>query len=186
MGSTIELITELVFLEELPTEPNLLFVFGNEWLNTMDEVKRAYEQHGPLPIIITGNSAKGGSELSEASRFFRRGVEIGIPEDAMTLEHYATNTKENIKLCMPLIEEIIGWNTIKEVAFVCKNFHTRRVQMTARNHFPKHLSYTFIGMPDSRGIYRDSWHESSEARARVLAELRRIGEYSEKGDLTIF
>ena len=46
----------------------------------------------------------------------------------------------------------------------------------------------YFGTVDSEGrnIGKDTWWKSKAAVERVLSEIRRIGEYGLKGDLSIF
>lgn len=185
MLSTIDAITQFLFIET-PIEPvDMIFVFGNDWIETMDAVKDLYDRGISTQILISGHSANKDRLESEAQRFMRRGIELGIPDSAFILEHNATNTKENLEFSLPLIEERLGIANISRILFVCKTFHTRRVLMTARNFLPQQVEYFFLPMIDERNIRRDNWWQDQIARERILAEVRRIGEYALKGDLSI-
>jgi len=186
MLSTIDAITQFLFIETDIEPVDLVFVFGNDWVETMDKVKGLYDQGISTRILISGHSASKERSESEADRFVHRGIELGIPKSAFILEHDATNTKENFEFSLPLIEREFGVENLERVLFVCKTFHTRRVLMTARNFLPQHIEYFFLPMVDERNVRRDNWWQEQVARERVLAELRRIGEYTLKGDLVIF
>lgn len=185
MLSTIDAITQFLFIETSIEPVDLIFVFGNDWIQTMDAVKKLYKQGLSTRILLSGHSASKDRLESEAQRFMRRGVELGIPESTFILEHNATNTKENFEFSLPLIDEALGVANISRVLFVCKTFHTRRVLMTARSFLPPHVEYLFLPMIDERDIRRDNWWVDPIARDRVLAEVKRIGEYALKGDLAI-
>lgn len=186
MSSTIEAITKLLFIET-PLEPvDLIFVFGNDWLETMSAVKSVHDQGISNRILISGHSASKDRSESEAHRFKERGLELGMPDSTFIMEHNATNTKENFEFSLPLIEEAVGLTNIKRILFVCKTFHTRRVLMTARNFLPEDVTCLFLPMIDERNIRSDNWWKDQTARERVMAEIRRIGEYTLKGDLSVF
>lgn len=184
-GSTIEAITNLLFVQNTLPKADLIFVFGNDWLETMDDVARLYHRNVCGTVIITGHSALSDRAETEAKRFYDRGIELGIPAGSMILEEEATNTKENILKSVPLIEERIGINRMKSILFVCKAFHTRRVLMTARNVFPDTVAYGFHPTLDERDIRATNWWTTPDRQERVLAEVRRIAEYALKGDLTV-
>ena len=184
--STIGAITKFLFIETPVEEVDLIFVFGHDWIDTMEAVKGLYDQGISKNILISGHSASKDRSESEALRFMKKGIELGIPEEAFLLEEQATNTKENMQFALPIIEERIGLDNIRNILFVCKTFHTRRVLMTARNYFPKHVEYLFLPMIDERNIRKDNWWKDGIAKERVLAEVRRIAEYSLKGDLSIY
>jgi len=184
--STIDAITQFLFIETHLERVDLMFVFGSDWLDTMDHVKSLYDQGISRRILISGHSASKDRTESEASRFKRRGLELGIPQEAFLIEERATNTKENLEYSLPLIERSIGIGDLSSVLFVCKTFHTRRVLMTARKFLPDHVRYYFYPVNDERNILRDNWWKDDVAFQRVIAEVRRIAEYTLNGDLSIF
>jgi len=183
--STIEAITDLLFIESPLEKVDLFFVFGHDWIDTMREVKELYDKGLTSKILISGHSVDKNRSESEASRFMRKGTELGIPKEVLLIEEKATNTRENFEFSIPIIQQNIGFSKIRKILFVCKTFHTRRVLMAARNFFPEHIEYYFYPVEDERRIRRDNWWKDSVARERVLAEVRRVGEYTLKGDLSI-
>jgi uncharacterized SAM-binding protein YcdF (DUF218 family) len=184
-SSSVEAITNLLFIETPVMKSDLIFVFGNDWILAMDEVKKLYEQKISEKILITGHSANKDRLESEASRFMRRGLELGIPEESFLIEELATDTKKNFEYSAPIIDANIGFDKIRTILFVCKTFHTRRVLMTAKASFPNHIEYLFYPVSDERNIQKDNWWLDEVSLKRVLAEVRRIGEYSLTGDLSI-
>ncbi|MFA6428104.1 MAG: YdcF family protein [Candidatus Buchananbacteria bacterium] len=184
-SAAIEAITKFIFLESSKIKKvDLIFVFGSSYLTTMDEVKKLYNKKVANKILITGHS-KGKLKEIEADRFYNKGLELGIVPEVFLLEKEATNTKENIINSRPLIERSIGFKNIKKIMFVCKAFHTRRVLMTAKKFFPSNIKYYFCPVIDERNIKKENWWQNKEAKTRVLEELRRIAEYTLKGDLSL-
>lgn len=163
---------------------DLIFVFGSSYLITMDEVKRLYDKKVADKILITGHSKNKLKEI-EADRFYKRGIELGLPKKIFLLEREATNTKENIVNSIPIIKKAVGFKNIKKIMFVCKAFHTRRVLMNAKKFFPSNIQYYFSPIIDERNIKKENWWKDEVARTRVLEELRRIAEYTLKGDLRL-
>jgi uncharacterized SAM-binding protein YcdF (DUF218 family) len=182
---TIQAITDLLFIETPLEKVDLMFVFGHAWGQTMIEVKRLYDEGISSRILISGRGPNRDQSESEAFRFYRKGLELGIPEHAFLLEEKATNTKENIEFSISIVENAIGLKKINKILFVCKGFHARRVLMTARKFFPKHIEYFFFPIVDERIIERDSWWRDPVAFERVMAEVGRIADYTLKGDLSI-
>ena len=106
--SAIEAITKLLFLpKSVPERADVCIVLGNDYLDTMVDVKSIYEHHVCDKFILTGHSAKMDKE-PECERFFRRGIELGIPSDIMFLENKATNSYENLNYSKQIIEEQFG------------------------------------------------------------------------------
>jgi uncharacterized SAM-binding protein YcdF (DUF218 family) len=184
--NTIDAITELLFMESDIDKVDLIFIFGNDWLDTMYHIKELYNKDISKYILISGHSVNKDRNESEAMRFMKKGVEIGIPKDMFLLEENATNTKENLILSKKIIENKIGFNNINSILFVCKTFHTRRVLMTAQKHFPKDIKYSFYPVNDERNIQKDNWWKDEISKNRVIAEIGRIAEYTLKDDLSIF
>lgn len=185
LNSARDAITEFLFLEKPASKADLIFVFGNDWLATMDSVAEMYHAGASANVLISGHSANKERAISEAERFAAKGLELGISKSAFILEHRATNTKENLEFSIPLIEEKIGLRTIRSILFVCKTFHTRRVLMTAKKFLPPHIEYFFLPMIDERNIQRDNWWLDHDRFERVVMELRRIADYTLKGDLSL-
>ena len=55
--------------------------------------------------------------------------------------------------------------------------------MTAKKFLPTNIKYYFSPVIDERNIKKENWWKDEVAKTRVLEELRRIGEYTLKGDL---
>ncbi len=74
--------------------------------------------------------------------------------------------------------------------FLCigKDFLLRRASMYAAKCGYPVDKVQYYGIVDTEGknIGKATWWENQEAVRRVMAEIRRIGEYGEKGDLSIF
>ena len=150
----------------------------------MDEVKKLFDKKYSDRILITGHSKEKLKDI-EADRFFKRGIELGIPEKTFLLEREATNSKENIIFSKPIIDKEIGFNNIKTILFVCKAFHSRRVLMTAKKFFPTNIKFCFYPVIDERNIRKENWWKNDITKTRVLEEIRRISEYTLSGDLSI-
>lgn len=188
--STVEAITKLLFLpKSVPNKADICIVLGNDYIDTMVHVKSIYEHGICDKFILTGHSAKMDKE-PECERFFRRGIELGIPSNAMFLENKATNSYENLNFSKQIIEKQFGgFERCKKILFVAKAFVTRRVEMTAKNLYPDFVeTYYFPTVDDTetgKNIRSDNWWKNDAARKRVLEEVKRIAEYTLKGDLKL-
>lgn len=184
MSGAIEAVTNLLFVEKNIIKADLALVLGNNWVKTMDEVKEYRDRGFFDKILISGHSVK--KDLSpEAIRFRDYGLSIGLPEDCFLLEKESTNTKENFEFSIPVIEREIGFENVKSLLLVTKNFHMRRVWMTALRFFPKGITYGFLPITDERNILPDNWWKDDSNKRRVLAELKRIYEYTVNGDISL-
>jgi uncharacterized SAM-binding protein YcdF (DUF218 family) len=150
----------------------------------MDPAIALYQQGLTPKILITGRTpADSDHVVPEAVRFFEYARERGVPAEAMITEEQATNTKENFVFSRRLIEERWGWSAIRKVAVVCLAFQARRALMTAAAHWPEEVELVFRPVIDERDIGSDTWWQNEAGRHRVLAEIRRIGQYGLQGDL---
>lgn len=69
--STIEAITKLLFIpKSIPNNADLCIVLGNDYIDTMVDVKWVFEQGICNKFILTGNSAKMEKE-PEYERFLK-------------------------------------------------------------------------------------------------------------------
>lgn len=189
-SDTIKYISDLLFCESDKLNPcDLAIVLGNDYLGTMDDVFRLY-QNGFIrgKIILTGHSAQG-DKVPEAERFYKRGLALGLPDNMMIMEPCATNSHENLLFSKRIIEdELGGFDRWEGVLFVAKAFVLRRIRMTARAlDYPSDDSLFYYGTVDkeNRNIARDNWFERDISTKRVLEELVRIGQYTLKGDLSL-
>lgn len=188
--STIEAITKFLFIPKLiPDKADVCIVLGNDYIDTMVDVKWIFEQGICDKFILTGHSAKMDKE-PECERFFKRGIELGIPQDMMFLENKATNSYENLDFSKKIIEnQLGGFERCKKILFVAKAFVTRRIEMTAKKLYPDFVQTYYIPTADDtengKNIRADNWWTNSAAQKRVLEEIRRIAEYTLKGDLKL-
>lgn len=184
INETLEKITSLIFYEtKIPKKVNYIIVLWSNYIDTMIDVKRIYDEWISKKIIITGWSYMWkDSTDSEAERFMNRWVELWIDKKDIILEKKASNTKENILF----IKKILDKNNFKKwkILFVCKAFHTRRVLMTAQKNLWSNNEYYFLPIVDDTKISKNEWFLSEKSKNRVLAELIRIWEYTIKWDIS--
>jgi len=187
-NNTIKTISEFLFYETEIKSCDIAIVLGNDHIKTMDSVKLLIDKKTIKgKVILTGHSAKKDKE-PEAIRFFNYGKEIGVSENTMIIEPNATNSLENLLFSKVIIEEKLGgFNETKTIMFVAKAFVTRRIIMTAQSLYPHNIEYIMFPTVDEEGknIKKDNWWNNESAKKRVLEELKRISEYTLKGDLSL-
>jgi uncharacterized SAM-binding protein YcdF (DUF218 family) len=186
-SESIERISDFIFLPNSEKDADLIFVLGSGYLPTMDTAAELYNKKRAPLVLITGrcSSKESQPKESECYLFKNRGIELGIPEDHILIEPNASNTKENILFSKELLEARGLLPKIKTILFVCQNFHTRRVLMTSNAVFGNSITPLFYSVNDSRDIQKDNWWLTDIKRNRVLEEMRRITEYSVKGDISL-
>jgi hypothetical protein len=131
-------------------------------------------------LLISGGCTRGEPE-SEASIIGRRLLQMGMPRDALVLEHEATNTGENVIYGMQRISEVMDIDRITSVLAIGKICSTRRYLMTLERHWP--IPKKFACPINYFGLPKDCWSEHEEFRERVLSEVEKIPRYLKSGFL---
>ena len=196
-SETIKAITEFLFVEtehEHIDQSDLVLVLGNDMIDgTMAEVNRLYLDHKiseKAKIILTGatGTLNAGKE-NECDRLFKSGVsKFNMPKELFILENKATNAYLNFVYSKEIIESLGGFNKFSNILCIGKAFLMRRASMyAAKLDYPTNrMQYFGTVDVEGRNIGKDSWWKSQPAIDRVLAEIRRIGEYGINGDLSIY
>lgn len=188
--SAIEAITQLLFIpNNMPDKVDVCIVLGNDYVDTMIDVASIFNNGICDKFILTGHSAKKDKE-PECDRFFKKGLELGIPAENMFLENRATNSYENLEFSKQIInEQLGGFDNCRKILFVAKAFVTRRVDMTAKKLYPDFIQAFYYPTADNsengKNIRADNWWKNEAATKRVMAEVERIGKYFLNGDLGI-
>lgn len=196
-SDTIQAITNFLFIEtqyEQMQPSNLVLVLGNDMIDgTMMEVKKLLldkKISSDAKIILSGatGSLNAGKE-NECDRLFQSGVlKFGIPAKMFLLENKATNAYLNFYYSKELIDSIGGFENFGNILCIGKAFLLRRASMyAAKMGYPvDKMQYYGTVDKEGRNIGKDTWWKSQTAIDRVLAEIKRIGEYGLTGDLSIF
>lgn len=194
-SETINAITNFLFIgkeeSELKTYELVIFLGNDDIEGNANAIKLLWDTGhitSKSMIILSGNVGllNQGKE-AEAIRLFEAVKQLGLPEDIFVLEKQATNALENFKFSKPIAEQIKPLENFDGILCIGRAFMTRRAKMCASAcGYPVEL-IDFYGTVDRKGknIGSDSWWESDAAIKRVLEELKRVAEYSLKGDLSI-
>lgn len=194
---SIKAITEFLFtgIEEKDIRPSdLVIVLGNDMiretidtLSSLVERKRIEER---AVIILTGatGSLNAGKDL-ECNRLYDCAVnEYGLTPELFVKEPKAVNTYQNFLYSKQIIDQKGGFESYQNILCIGKAFLLRRASMYAAKVGYPEEKMQYYGTVDTTGknIGKYTWWEREDSIKRVLAEIRRIGEYGEKGDLSIF
>lgn len=196
-SETIKAITEFLFIgaEEGGLRPSdLVLVLGNDYIDgTMEAVRRLYDKgliKAEAKIILSGATGTlNAGKAPECDRLYTSGVErFGMPPELFIKENRATNASENFIFSREIIETLGGFERFGSILCIGKAFLLRRASMYAAKHAYPADRMQYYGTVDAAGrnIGRTTWWQSRAAIERVLAEIRRIGEYGLSGDLSIF
>ena len=181
-------VNEFVFIADEPFQADVILVPGNA--NPCHAVRAAalYRQ-GYAPWVLPS-----GRYTKEAGRFlgpdpayqadvpgsyetewaFLRAVLMreGVPEGAIIREDQATYTWENA-LCSRAAADAMGL-MVRRAILCCHSYHARRALLYYQAAFPE---AAFRVCPaEVPGLSREDWPLTAEGRARILGEVRRLGD----------
>lgn len=193
-SETIKAITNFLFIGKKQTELKktyeLIIFMGNDNIEGNAQTLKLLWDSGHITskttLILSGNvgSLNRGKE-AESIRLFNEALKLGLPEEIFVLEKEATNALENFKFSKSIAESVKPLGAFDSILCIGSAFMTRRAKMCASAcGFPSD-SIDFYGTTDERMINSDSWWKTEAATKRVLEELKRIAEYSLKGDLSL-
>jgi uncharacterized SAM-binding protein YcdF (DUF218 family) len=164
-----------------PIKPaDLLFVFGTreDVARRVDEAFRLWRDGFFRWSIVSGGMTPG-SKLSECEIIKSAMVARGIPPECILEEHRATNTGENVRFALPIIEAPLGLANIRSVICLGNTWTARRYPMTLHRYWPE--VEKMLVTVDNFATPRLLWHTDPDFRIRVLNEWDKIEPYMAKG-----
>ena len=196
-SESIRAITEFLFIEtqyEKIQPSDLVLVLGNDMIDgTMMEVNKLLLDNkirADAKIILSGatGSLNAGKE-NECDRLLQSGIsKFGMPAKMFLLENRATNAYLNFYYSKEIVNSIGGFEGFESILCIGKAFLLRRASMyAAKLNYPvEKMQYYGTVDTGGRNIGKTTWWNCPAAIERVLAEIKRIGEYGLAGDLSIF
>jgi len=180
-GMTFREITEYLFCEDGLAPADLIIVFGGKRLERAERAADLFKAGLAPRILFTGGDKRGTGEC-EAEVLKRRAVELGVPEEACTVECDSVNTLENVRMTVAQVEEEIGWKNIRNVILISAPYHLKRVKQTISHYIPRATTITCA--PDSRtDVVRDKWWHTPAGQHMVYRELEKVRTYAIQGEL---
>ena len=159
---------------------DLGFVFGTRHgvEKFCDETARLWHE-GYFPRVHVTGGLTPGDTRTEAAVMAGLLVARGIPKGCITLEQRATNTGENVKFSLPVLEAEFGIRNLSSVIAIGKFRTSRRYLMTLHRYWPE-VRKMLVPI-HYHDVPRERWDDHVELREEILAEWRRIAPYFEKG-----
>lgn len=181
---SIDSITRFIFCSDKPREVDLAIVLGSPSISNVEPAISLYLEALAPRILITGHGRRG-VDVPEWQVYRDHAVSQGVAEEDILIEPDATNTYENFLFSECIIARELGWDRVSSLAICCKPLHARRAFMTARQILPSGVNIVVLPPRHPADIQADNWWLSSHGKERVMGEMRRIAEYSLKGDISI-
>lgn len=179
--NTIKTLTQFIFVADRPAKADLLVVPGSSQLNLLKKAVKLYKHGFVKKILFTGgfNQKINQNEADFGLNYALRG---GIPNRNISTETSSSNTKENAVEAAKLIKK--GHLKHSTIMLLCKPYHSRRLKMTFSSIFPK-AKVIIVPVEDDRKITRLNWWKDKNKTQKVMEEVKKIGEYYMKGDLSL-
>lgn len=177
-----EEITNYIFVESKLKKADLALIFGTRsYQKSVDTAYNLYKKRLVSKILVSGgiNRITGKNEALVISEKL---IALGVDKNDIILEKKSTNTLENVLFSKDIISKTIGFENIKTIIAVVKNYHSRRALMTLKKNFPENINF----IPATYDLYnfnKSNWFESKKGKEKVMGECKKIKKYLAKGDI---
>lgn len=132
---------------------DVAIVMGSLPLKALPRIQKAadlYHRGLVRKLILTGKPLVNG--MTEAKWLQQQAHALGIPDTDLLLEEEATNSKENMQFCRPIIEA----NGFQSVIIIQQEFSQVRGYLTAKKQFAG-LGLRLINQPATALPFWDKW-----------------------------
>ena len=166
-------VSDFIFVSDELIESDVIIVPGS---SRKELAERACEllKRDFAPYVIVSGAGNKKLEVTEADYLANILVEMGCDPSRIIKECEATNTYENATLSFSKCLEY-GIDP-RKIIIVCKNYHSRRVQLTFQNVFMD-SEISISPVCDSTGITSENWYQTEEKRKIVFGEVEKIGKH---------
>lgn len=191
MENTISAIENFLMIKsEILEKAPLCFCFGFPRRELAEEAAKIYKLGYCEYILISGGINK--SPDTAFDKTFKNKTEadwqrdilikLSIPREKILIENKAANSLENVVFSKKIIVRHFG-KIPSKIIVLHKVFHGRRALMTLRKNLSKNVKY-ILHLIETPNHKTKNWWKNKKLRNHVLDEVKKIGEYTLKGDLT--
>jgi len=179
--ATVKAITNFIFVKDKPKRADLIIVPGSSQRQLPQKAIALYKKGFAPKILFTGgfNPKIGKNECDFGKEIALR---AGVSLRDILSENHSSNTKENAEEAAKIVKNYKI--PCKRIILVSKPYHSRRLKMTFAKFFPQ-SELLIIPVVDERKINSKNWWKNKEKIDRVMEEIKKIGEYYLKGDLSL-
>jgi hypothetical protein len=101
---------------------------------------------------------------------------LGVPaERVIVLDYPGSDVLESVVFALPRIVTRIPLSRLKSVVVICEWYVARRVLMTLKRIFPRHIRY-YLRSCEPEDLGRPNWYLSEQGAQRVMAECEGIAQ----------
>ncbi len=179
-------ITNFIFLEEEPQPADIIFIPGGSYPQIAERAAALWKQGfapyilpsgqysvkvGHFPGCALPDTPYHGSYETEWD-FLRAVLEYnGVAPGAILREDQATFTMMNAVLSKELTDSM--GLAVKTAILCCKAYHARRSYQYYQSAYP--ATHIIVCPAETKGIGRNSWHQTELGIHTVCGELARCG-----------
>lgn len=174
----IRAVTNFIFVSHAPEKCDAIFIPGSLHPHHIRRAAQLYRE-GYAPFVIPsgkwGITRPASPDAAYATEWAWMRDELmrqGVPEGAILREDQATYTWENAQFSR-LLTDRLGLD-IHRGMLCCRSFHARRALLYYQAAYP--ATEWFVCPGEEAGLSKDDWYKTPEGRARVLSEVRRLGD----------
>lgn len=152
----------------------LVFGTGAEWKarSRCETAARLFHEGGVRWLVVSGAVPSDG--LTEAERFRRALVGLGVPTERILTEDRATNTAENCELTLPILLQ----HGCRSVVLVMSDFEGIRAHLTAKRAWSGQGIRIYDAHAPSPGYWsRHRWWLTREGRRWTWHTVSRLFRY---------
>ncbi len=171
-------VTELVFLRDAPQPSDVLFIPGSSREGPVRLAAQLFREGFAPRVLPSGRYGIGEQGFripgyaTEADWMRSLLLAEGVPDGAILPEREATYTWENAQFSRRLCDA--AGIRVRRGLLCCRPFHARRALMYYQTVFPE-TDWTVCPCREE-GLNAEDWTLTPEGRARVLGEVRRLGD----------
>lgn len=174
MKFPFDCISDFMFFQTELNHADVILIPGASQPQLMERAAELYHK-GFAPFILPSGGATPYVETTEWEFLRNLGVSLGVPPEAILREDQATNTHENARLSLGVLQT--RGIQPKQAILVCKNYHARRALLTYQFIFPSDTSFSVSPVVDNRGITKENWFQDEGKIKYVMDELEKVGRY---------
>jgi uncharacterized SAM-binding protein YcdF (DUF218 family) len=176
MSNGFDCITDFIFVEDIVSPCDIILVPGGSHPQLAEKAADLYKQQMAEYILFSGHKNPLIPDFpSEAEYLKHVAMKRGIPSESIICEDKASNTFENAKHSLVMLEKI-GLKAAS-IIIVCKAYHSRRSLLTYQCVFPKDTIFLVTTVTSKRGLSKDNWTTKQEHIDKVMGEVEKIGKY---------
>lgn len=181
----IQVLWDYMKVNQEIKKSDCIIVLGTLDISVVDVAVKLYNEGYAEKIIFSGGLGKVTYKLwkeTEAEKFAKRAIKLGVPKDRIYIENESTNTGDNFRFTKKLIEN--EKLNIHSCLIVCKPYTERRAYASFRKIMPEYKGIItskdieckdYYEQNKNKGIDKDEWVHV------LVGDVQRMKLFAQKG-----